>query len=297
MDIGNGQIHIQATGLRGMVGSRVGEVTSDRFQWSDLGCDITDRSAVDESISTAESDVIVHFAAFTDVTKAWEQRGDRDGACYQVNVQGSHNVAQACAKHGKYMVHVSTDYVFSGDSEGPYTESDIPNPVDWYGQTKLWAEAEVQNSGCKYVILRLAFPFQANSRRKDDVVRRILNQLAGDSLYPMFTDSILTPTFVDDFASAVRAAIDSRPVGVYHAVGSTALSPYELARKVAHVFSYDESRIRPGSLSEYLKTLGRPYPRYLHISNRNAVSILRVPFLPIDDALVTMRDQRVQNTD
>ena len=101
---------IIGTGLSGLVGSRIVELLSDRHDFVDFsldsGIDITDKSLLEKAFrKNREARVVLHLAAFTDVDKAWEQRGDKDGLCYRVNVIGTRNIAQLCAKYNQYLIH------------------------------------------------------------------------------------------------------------------------------------------------------------------------------------------------
>ena len=141
------KIKIIATGLTGLIGSRLVELMSDDFDWSPLrrkdGFDITSVEKVDKAISSFNGEAVLHLAAFTDLNAANKERGDKNGACYRINVLGTRNIVRACQKNRKYLIHASTDAVFGGEKKSPYTEDDFPGPIEWYGQTKLWAEEEV----------------------------------------------------------------------------------------------------------------------------------------------------------
>jgi len=192
------------TGLSGLIGSRIVELLSDKYAFSDLsleaGVDITNSVQIEEKIRNSEAEVVLHLAAFTDVDAASKQDGDKSGSCYKVNVLGTQNVVSACRTSGKYLIHVSTDFVFDGKKKEPYTEEDKPNPIEWYGKTKFWAEEEVRKGGINYAIVRPAFPFRVEFKAKKDLVRQIIKGLEENSLPPMFVDQIITPTFIDDIA-------------------------------------------------------------------------------------------------
>jgi dTDP-4-dehydrorhamnose reductase len=232
------------------------------------------------------------LAAFTDVSKAYEEKDDKEGLVYRVNVTGTENIARAAKKFGHYLIHISTDFVFDGANppQAGYTEKDKPQPIEWYGQTKLWAEEAVQKVGGKHVIVRTAFPFRANFPGKLDLVRNMLDKLKTNSLFPMFTDQIITPTFTDDLCLALRMMIDSQPTGIFHAVGSSWVSPYELAQKAAKIFGI-KAEIKEGSFKEYMLKDPRPRQQYLKISNAKLKRELGVTMKTIDEALKNLKDQ------
>ena len=161
---------IIGTGLSGLVGSRLVDLYSHKYNFENMdlsvGVDITDEKVVDDFISNSEAKVVVHLAAFTNVNAAHEQEGDESGICYKVNVIGTRNIASACKKHNKYLIHISTDFIFDGEGDLPKTEADLPSPIEWYGQTKYLAEKEVEKSDANYSILRLAYPYRTACRRR-----------------------------------------------------------------------------------------------------------------------------------
>lgn len=286
---------IAATGLiGGMIGERVATVATESV-WQPLKGDITDKDGVEAAVAGCAADVIVNFAGFTDVTKAWNDRGNKDGLCYQVNVVGVQNLAEACKRHNKFFIHISTDYVFKGDEDKTYTEKDLGDAdEDWYGATKRMAEEEVRARLASYAIVRTSFPFQASSSTKEDLVRRMIRQFKENSLPPMFVDTIITPSYVDDLAVVLEKVAATKSVGTFHGVGSTSLSPYELAEHVARIFELDASLLREGHMADYVRNLGRPYPQYLRLSNSWTKQTLGIELGTLDDNLKALRSQMTQ---
>ncbi len=284
---------ILGTGLTGLVGSRIVELLGNKFDFEDLafekGFDITKKETIEGKIADSSAESLIHLAAFTDVNAAWKEKGDKNGLCYRVNVLGTKNIAGLCRKYDKFLVHFSTDFVFDGEKEGNYTEEDNPHPIEWYGETKYLAEEEVKNSGCRYCIVRIAFPFRAKFPTKLDFVRKIVEGLKNKTLSPQFSDQIITPTFIDEIVSGVEKILGKQPQGIFHLTGSTPISPYELAQKVAEKFGFDKKLAREGSLSLFLKETpdARPYQKRLALSNQKVKNALGVLFKDIDQALET----------
>ena len=175
---------VLVTGLAGMVGTRFEQLYGGKYELMSLdlasGVDITKREQVNQVISQSAAATVIHLAAYTNVSAAYEQQGDLDGACYKVNVLGTQNVAQACKNNGKYLIHVSTDFVFDGTKQSAYTEEDLPHPIEWYGETKYLAEKEVQNILDNWVILRLAYPYQAMPVRPDFLAKYVSKNAVRD---------------------------------------------------------------------------------------------------------------------
>lgn len=275
------KIKVIGTGLSGLVGSRIAELLGDKYQFVDFslasGVDILDNSLLEKAFDNhKDARAVLHLAAFTDTNAAHEQRGDKKGLCYRLNVIGTKNIINQCQKHNQYLIYVSTDFVFSGKKEGAYTEDDQPDPIDWYGQTKYEAEKAVLGSPLPAAIARIAFPYRAQFAPKQDLVRKIITGLENKNLYPVFTDQIITPTFIDDIAWGVDYFLGNKVVGVFHLVGSESLSPYRLARKIAQEFGFDLGSVKKGSLKEYQKRLppdSRPWQKNLALSNEKIASL------------------------
>ncbi len=285
---------IIGTGLSGMVGSRLVELFQKKYQFVNLdlttNVDITDASAVNHALSQHQPTTVIHLAALTDVSKAYEEKDNKQGMVYKINTEGTRNIALSCQKHGHYLIHISTDFVFDGEKETPYTETDKPNPIEWYGQTKFWAEQEVEKSNCQHVIARIAYPFRANFPQKLDLVRNIIQKLKNNSLHPMFADQIITPTFIDDICNTLNIFINKKPTGIYHLVGSTSLSPFELTQKISQVFNL-KADIKSSSFKDFILKDPRPRQQFLKISNQKLKTDLNITMKSIDSALKVLKDQ------
>lgn len=296
-------LKIIGTGLSGLVGSRIVELLQDRHDFVDFsldsGVDITDFSVLNSAFDKhSDAKAVLHLAAFTDVTAAHEQEGDKNGLCYRINVVGTENIARLCAASGKHLIHISTDFVFDGEKEEAYTETDKPQPIEWYGQTKLWAEEKVQSLVKDWLIFRIAFPYKAKPAPKElepkvkpDLVRKIRQKLEEGEEMKMFTDQIITPTFIDDIAVGIRYAVDHKSTGLYHLVGSSSLSPFSLAQKIAQAFKLDTRKLRPASLVEFMKTHPRPRQRKVALSNHKLSHELGIKMKTIDEGLTEITRQ------
>jgi len=281
------------TGLSGLIGERFRQLFHNKYNFENLdlseGIDITNKNSVKKAFQQSRAEVVIHLAAFTDVNKAHEQKDDKNGICYKVNVVGTNHVAQYCKQFDKYLIHISTDFVFNGEKTSSYVESDSPNPIEWYGQTKYWAEKEVERRAGDHIILRLAYPYQAKPIRPD-FLQKMVDKLKNNSLPPAFTDHIITPTFVDDIIKVFDYCIQNRPQGIYHAVGSSSHSDYQLAQAIKSTFNL-QSKIEKGSLKEYLKITNRPYQKTLKISNQKLYAEFGIKMSKFQEGLNQIKDQ------
>lgn len=288
---------ILMTGATGLVGSRFLELFSDKYQVVNMdlttGVDITRVETFKPFFDqNKDAKFLIHLAAFTDTTKAQAEVGNKAGITYKVNVLGTENIADICKQYGIHLIHISTDFVFDGNSSEPYSEDSPLSPLDWYGETKAQAETVVQQSGVDYTILRLSYPYRAHYDLKPDLVQKIRSKLRGGTLPPQFTDSVITPTFIDDLARSFDRVIDLRPSGIFHTVGSTALSPYDLARSVALAYGFDPSLVKRGSLTKYLETAQHPFARKVAMSNHKATEILGIHYATVEEGLAEVKKQQ-----
>ena len=293
-----GKTKIIGTGLSGLVGSRLAEILQNNYSFIDFsletGVDILDIKSLEKHfLENKEAKVVIHLAAFTDTNAAWSQRGDKSGLCYRLNVLGTENIIKLCQEYGRYLIYVSTDFVFSGQKDGAYTEEDTPDPIEWYGQTKRWAEEAVLENSLPAAIIRLSYPFRAFFPKKTDLVRKMIEGLKNQTLYPLFIDQIITPTFIDDFAKGIGFFLKEKPVGIFHLVGKSHLSPYRVGLEVARTFGFDSKLVKKGSLKEYEQNApagSRPFQRNLALDNQKITS-LGIKMLPFAAALQKVKEQ------
>jgi dTDP-4-dehydrorhamnose reductase len=258
---------IIVTGGSGLVGSKFIDVYRQKYNFESLDIsdsqkpvDITNEQQVISAFSNSNAEFVVHFAAYTDVTGAFKQTGDKTGLAYQINVTGTQNIAKACQSFGKHLINISTAYVFDGSKQELYKEHDPISPIEWYGQTKAQAEIVVQECDAEWTILRIDQPFRSDTQVRPDIVRRIVQGLKEESLYPQFTDRFFGPTYIDDFAKVIDWVIRTKSTGMYHASSGEQWSDYEFAVAVKEVFKL-ETEIKRGDLDEYLKSNERPYQK------------------------------------
>lgn len=279
------------TGLSGLVGSKVVELLSDQYDFENIDLshpthptDITKPDQVLRVLESSAAEVVLHFAAFTDVTKSWEQRGDKNGVAYQVNVVGTENIAKAAKKTGKHLIHISTAYVFDGTKEAPYTEEDQLAPIEWYGETKAIAEQVVQDSTDAWTILRIDQPFRSDPFNRPDVVHRIIEGILKGTLPPQFTNHYLGPTFVDDFAKVIAWASNTKERGIFHASAGEQWTDFDLATAVKETLNLP-GKVEKGDLDAYLAKSHRPYARNTALSTEKLRKHLPEPQVTIREAL------------
>jgi dTDP-4-dehydrorhamnose reductase len=221
--------------------------------------DLSRPGAADELIGAERPAWVVHCAAAADVDQC-----QRDPAwANRLNVEMADRVAEASAKAGARLVHVSTDAVFDGE-RGGYRESDAPRPVNVYGRTKLEGEQAVLARDPGAAILRTNF-FGWHAWGRRGLAEWFLSQFETSKSVSGFVDSWIAPLLVNDLADLILEIAALELSGVYHAVGSECLSKYEFGRRLAVEFGFDGARVRPVPIDE--AGLDAPRPRNLCLDN------------------------------
>jgi dTDP-4-dehydrorhamnose reductase len=265
-----GRMNIIGTGLSGLVGSRIVTLLSPSYQFANLsletGVDITNHEMVASAIAKSDAPWVFHLAAYTNVQEAEKERsmGDQSMA-WKVNVKATENIVSAVQTSGKKLLYIDTDYAFDG-TKASYTEDDAPNPLGWYATTKSEGAKRVLALGSNGLVVRIANPYRANPVGKTDFVHKMLERLTQNLGISAPSDQLFVPTFIDDIAQALDALISRDASGIYHIVGSSAISPYQAAIAIAKEFRLDESQITQTTFAQYF--MGRaPIPQYAVLKN------------------------------
>jgi dTDP-4-dehydrorhamnose reductase len=214
------------TGAEGMLGRRVVEEARERghdvIAAGRAQLDITDAQAVFDAIGEVGPDAVVNCAAYTDVDGA---ESDEQTAM-RVNADGANHVAAAAGRNGAFVVAVSTDYVFAGDAERPYVESDAIAPATAYGRTKAAGEAAVLSVGTPCAIARTAWLYGAGGRNFVDTMLALAAQREEVSVV---ADQVGCPTWTGHLAPALVEVSERRLEGIHHLAAAGSCSWYELA--------------------------------------------------------------------
>jgi dTDP-4-dehydrorhamnose reductase len=220
--------------------------------------DITDRASALAVMRRLAPDAIVNCAAFNDVDAA-----ERDPSpALDVNAFGVIALARAAAACGAALVHFSTDFVFAGDSDRPYRETDLPRPRSFYGCTTLLGEQFAEDAGRHYV-LRVESIFggpTAGTSARDGSLGTIVRKLRRGEEIAVFTDRTVSPSYAPDIAAAVRALLEREAApGLYHCVNSGTATWDQIAVEAAAILGV-EPRLKPITLDSV--PLAAPRPRY-----------------------------------
>lgn len=194
--------------------------------------DVTKKDLVEKFFKNNNFGWAILFSAITDVTGSEKERDNKNGPAWQVNMEGTKNVARMCKTYNRGLVFISTDFVFDGSS-GPYTEDDPTGPnlrkVSWYGITKIEGEkivAQVAN----HIILRISYPYSGRDTGKEDSVLRIVKRYRRGELYHMYTDQTITPTYIPDIEPALSLLIARQVKGIIHLASPQKVTQYDFAQ-------------------------------------------------------------------
>ncbi len=193
--------------------------------------DITNAEEVMRVVRDFKPDVIIHGAAMTHVDQC-EQNKE---LAYQLNVVGTQNMADAAKFIGAHLVHISTDFIFDG-KEGPYDENGTPNPLSYYGETKLEAERIVQQLEHWSILRTVLVIGMAEDLSRSNIVLWAKGALEKGQAINVVDDQFRTPTLAEDLAQGALLAATQKAQGVYNISGPDFMSIYELVGHVAEHF-------------------------------------------------------------
>ena len=243
------------TGAAGMLGHKV--VAAARAQGHEVvaadltECDLTDADATTAFLATTAPEAIVNCAAYTNVDAAEEH----EDVALRVNADAAGNLARAGAPVGARIVHVSTDYVFDGENDRPWLESDHPRPLGAYGRTKLAGEEQVALATPAHAIVRTAWLFGVGGPNFVDTMLRLAQDR--DEV-PVVTDQTGSPTWAGHLAPALVAlAADAGQTGVFHGVGAGQCTWNDLAAETFARAGVD-CRATPTTAAAFKRPAPRP---------------------------------------
>ena len=218
-----------------------------------ISSDIKNRDSIKEVIHDYYPDFIVHTAAFTNVDLSEKLRED----AWKINVKGVEYIAEAARAIDAHIIHISTDYIFDG-KDGPYSENALPNPVGYYGRTKLASENALRISGTFFTILRTNVLYGIAPNSRPDFVRWVINSLNEKENIRIVKDQINNPTFIDDLIQGINKIIEFRKTGTYNIGGKEFLSRYDFTLRIADFFNLGKNLITPITTDELKQPARRP---------------------------------------
>ena len=207
--------------------------------------DLTRPETVSSLIETLRPDAIIHTAALANL----EACEANPPLARRLNADVPGEIAIECARHNIRLIHISTDAVFDGTLDRVYTESDQPSPPGVYSQTKLAGEHNVLSANSQAIVARVNF-FGWSLSGTRSLSEFFFNKLSSGEQCNGFTDVFFCPLFVDDLAKTLVLMLDNGLAGLYHVVGSEALSKYDFGQRIVRQFGFNPELVIPISVEE-----------------------------------------------
>ena len=272
--------NILITGANGQLGRCLRDVAEayqekHRFFYTDVEeLDITDAVAIDKYVVDNQIDVIINAAAYTAVDKA----EDDVEMAYRLNRDAVRNLAEAACSHDCLLVHISTDYVFSGESCHPYEVDDTPAPKSVYGASKLAGEQEIAESVCRAIVIRTSWLY---SEYGNNFVKTMLRLGTERESLNVVCDQIGAPTYAGDLARVIFRLIEVSPiekkVDFYHFANEGVCSWYDFAKAIME-FGGKKCIVNPISTSEYPAKARRPAFSVFNLRKTKKATMKSIPY-------------------
>lgn len=268
-------MRVLVTGAGGLLGSKLVEVLCAKGhevysgylehlppKGLPLKFDVSNEDEVERAFGASRPEAVVHLAALTDVDRCEVEKE----LAWRMNVTGTGNVARLCRRYGALLIYASTDYVFKGD-RGMYREEDEPDPVNYYGHTKLKGEEEVKTMVGEYCICRASVIYGSTpAAGKTNFALWIMERLREGIRIRVATDQWISPTLNTNLSMMIAEALEKRLTGVYHMAGATRVTRFEMAKAIAEAFQLEGPLIEPVKMEELSWKARRPRDSSLDVS-------------------------------
>jgi len=271
-------------GCRGQLGVALTRRLAERDDCELLaGVDLPELDVADPAAVAAllgglprRPDVVVNAAAYTHVDRCERE----PEAARRANATAPGVLAEACARIGSRLVHLSTDYVFAGDADRPYTEDDPPAPRSTYGHTKLEGERRVQAVSSDFLIVRTSWLFGRGRNFLAAIVAQAQTRRRGETGGPLrvVDDQRGRPTWADDLAAGILALLEARAAGLYHLAGGGVASWWDVARATLDEAGFSDLEVERAATSDLHLDAPRPAWSVLDCSRAEALGIRLRPW-------------------
>lgn len=237
-----------------VIGFSRGFNRSGRDDFEYVSIDITDEMLLKEKLKTYTPDVIVNTAAMTNVDACEDNKEE----CDRLNVSVVEYLKEYAEKRKVHLIHLSTDFIFDG-KKGYYKETDEPNPLSYYGKSKLKSEKTLVSSSIDYTILRTILVYgKVFDMSRSNIVLWVKKTLEEGKELSIVKDQFRMPTYVESLACACKLAIDRKAKGIFNVSSNKLLSIYEIAIEIAEVFDLNKELIKPISTRSLNQKAVRP---------------------------------------
>ncbi len=248
--------------------------------------DITNKDKLAGLIYKIRPHYIIHTAAMTNVDACELNREE----CDLINVDAVTTLVEICQKNDIHLIHLSTDFIFDGEKGDYYKEEDKPNPVNYYGLSKLRSEEIVLKADIKYTIIRTILVYGLVDRNdRSNIMLWVKNSIEDKKQINVVTDQFRMPTLADDLAEACWLAIENDATGIYNVSSKELLSIYDIAIEVASAFNLDKKYITPVETSGLNLPAKRPPSTGFDLSK--STTQLKLPSYSFSERLQVFKNQ------
>jgi dTDP-4-dehydrorhamnose reductase len=248
--------------------------------------DITQKNKLTELINKIQPHCIIHTAAMTNVDACELNQKD----CDTINVEAVKTIVDLCKVNNTHLIHLSTDFIFDGEKKGYYKEEDKPNPVNYYGLSKLKSEEIILKAGIKHTIIRTILVYGLVDRNdRSNIILWVKNSIENEKPINVVTDQFRMPTLADDLAESCLLAIENDATGIYNVSSNELLSIYDIAIEVANTFNLNKKYIIPVKTSMLNLPAKRP-PRTGFDLNKS-ITQLNLPSYTFSERLRVFKRQ------
>ncbi|PID57902.1 MAG: dTDP-4-dehydrorhamnose reductase [Ignavibacteriae bacterium] len=246
--------------------------------------DISNKAEVKQLLLEFYPDFVINLAAYTNVDKSETDKT----SCWNINVNGVEYLAKYSVPVNAHLIHISSDYIFDGKN-GPYSEVDLPNPISYYGRSKLAGENIIKKYNTPHTIIRTNVLFGTAKYGRPDFVKWVVNSLSENKNIKIVTDQINNPTFLDDLASQIKVICNYKKEGIFNIGGKELLNRYEFTKRIAEHFNLDFSLVTPITTAE----LNQPAARPLNSGLLNLKAETEIGYKPqsLNECLSIMQNQ------
>jgi len=228
---------------------------SNKEGYAYFDLDVTSNVAVAKLIASEKPQVVINTAAMTNVDLCEDEKQD----CVALNVDAVRYLADACEKIDAHLIQISTDFIFDGE-DGPYTEEDKPNPLSYYGLSKLKSEQLLQAHTVKWTVLRTIIVFGVGEKlSKGNIVLWAKDALSKGDPLNIIDDQFRAPTLAEDLADICILAAKKKAFGIFNASGKDIMSIYEIVERIAKHYGNSTKNLNKISTATLKQKAGRPH--------------------------------------
>jgi dTDP-4-dehydrorhamnose reductase len=268
----NDKISILVTGANSQLGRTLQESphsNSFNFHFTDIQeLDLEDKTAINRIFRNNKFDYCFNFAAYTDVNLAEMQRKK----CFNINVKAVEGLSKVCQRYDTNLIHISTDYIFDGNKNTPYLETDEAFPINYYGQSKYLSEEIIKKYLWRYYIIRTSWLYSHYNR---NFVKTISDLATKEKPLKIVADQVGTPTYAVDLIDFILQIVTQkkRRYGTYHFSNSGEASWFDFAQEIIKNTGIDK-KVLPVDSKQYWTPAIRP--KYSVLSKQKAIKTFNI---------------------